>query len=119
MLGDTLTLPHASGNIVCNKINQDSYSSEYLFKDTTHQVVVKVRHSRTKASNGVPSRDRHNVELTETVWATDLDPEIVRKSYFVMELAPDDTDVLLMDALADWAIASADAKLIALVGWQS
>lgn len=114
MFGNTLTLPHADGNIVCVKINQDAYTSEYMFRNATHQVVVKIRHTETKSG-----QDRHNVEVTQTVFATESVAEIVRKVYIVLEQSKSDTDVKLTDALADWLIATADAAVTSLLAWES
>lgn len=119
MLGDTFVIPHSSGNITCNKINQDGYSSEYLFRDATHQFVVKVRHSTVNATATLKKRDRHNVEIVQTVFDADPDLVIVRKSYLVIENYVDDVDIECMDALADWAIATSNSNLDALIGWQS
>lgn len=121
MLGDTLTLPHADGNIVCSKINQDAYSSEYLNRSALIETKVKVRHSHVKANAqaGTPAKDRHNVEVTQTIFATAEVAEYQRKFYIVMEQLASDTDVKLADSLCDWLIASADAKLVSLLGWES
>lgn len=114
MFGNTLTIPHADGNIVCVKINQDGYSSEYLFRDATMQVSAKIRHTETKAG-----MDRHNVEFTQTVFATAEAAEIVRKVYIVLEQSKGDMDVKLTDALSDWLIATANANVTSLLGWES
>lgn len=119
MLGDTFVLPHSGGDITLNKINQDGYSAEYLFRNATHQVVVKVRHTKTKATTSRPSYDRHNVEVVETVFLAGEVAEYQRKAYFVMEQLPTDVDVEYMDALADWAILTVNANLDALMGWES
>lgn len=119
MLGDTLVLPHSGGNITMNKINQDGYSAEYMFKDATHQMVGKVRHSRTKSTASRPSYDRHNVEITETIFESGETAEYSRKVYLVLEQLPADVDVENADALADWLIATSDANLDALMNWES
>jgi hypothetical protein len=119
MLGDTLTLPHSGGDVVLVKVNQDGYSSEYLFKDATHQYIAKVRHSRTKATTARPSYDRHNVEVVETIYATEGVDEYTRKCYIVLEQLPADVDVEIADALADWLIATSDLVLDKLMGWES
>lgn len=119
MLGDTFTIPHSSGNIVCNKINQDGYSSEYLFRDSTHQFTVKIRHSNVNATATLKARDRHNLEIVQTVFNADPDLVVVRKTYIVIENYPDDVDIENMDAIADWCIATSNSNLDALIGWQS
>jgi len=119
MLGNTLVLPVSGGSVTMVKINQDSYSSEYLFRDTTSQYRAKIRHTKTNAQNGKPSYDRHNFEVVQTVFAAGDVAEFERKFYFVMEHLPQDTDVNLADAVADLAIASSDAFLVSLRGWES
>lgn len=119
MLGDSFVLPLSSGDVTLKKINQDGYSSEYLFRDNTHQFIVRIRHTKTAARNGRPSYDRHNLEAVETVFALGEEPEFERKFYFVAEQLPSDPDVELAEAVATKATATANALLVALMGWQS
>jgi len=119
MLGDTFVLPQVGGDITLKKINQDGYSSEYLFRDATTQYRVRVRHTKTNATSVRPSYDRHNVEVVQTIFAAGDVAEYERKFYFVFEHKPGDTSVALGDAVADKVIASANALLVALVGWES
>jgi len=115
MFGNTLTLPHADGNIVATRINQDGYSSEYLFRSTVHEYRVKIRHQH----NATTLRDRHNIEVTQTVFPTASTPQVDRKVYLVIEQMPGDIDVKNTDALADWLIATANANVTSLLGWES
>lgn len=119
MLGNTLVLPVSGGDVTMVKINQDSYSSEYLFRDSTSQYRAKIRHTKTNPSAGKPSADRHNFEVVQTVFAAGDVAEYERKFYFVMEHQPHDTSVALGDAVADLAIASSNAFLVSLKGWES
>lgn len=112
MFSEPIVFPHADGNQSLRRINQDSYSSEYLKKNTLDEYRMKIRHSTVK-KDGV-SYDRHNVEVVQTIYATATIPQFTRKAYFVVELLPSDGDVKLMDALADWAIATSDAALTQL-----
>jgi hypothetical protein len=119
MLGNTLTLPQVGGNIVLTKVNQDQYSSEYLFRSSLSKYVAKIRHTKTNASATRPSYDRHNFEVVQTIFkAGDVD-EYERKFYFVYEVLPSDTSVDLGDAVADLAILTADAFLVSLSNWES
>jgi hypothetical protein len=120
MLGDTLVLPQVGGNITLKKINQDGYSSEYLFRDATSQYLAKVRHTKTNPTPKRPAAyDRHNFEVVQTVFAAGDVAEYERKFYFVLEHKPGDTSVALADACADLAIASTNAFLVSLLGWES
>lgn len=118
MFGNTLTLPHVDGNVVMKLINQDGYSSEYLFRDALHQYTFKIRHSKTK-NGGSASKDRHNVEVVETVFAVGDVAEVERKFYFVIEQAPNDLSVKNADAVADLMIATSNAFLTSLLAWES
>jgi aminoglycoside phosphotransferase (APT) family kinase protein len=120
MLGDTIVLPQAGGDITCKKINQDGYSSEYLFRDTTSQYRVRIRHTKTNKTTARPVEyDRHNFEVVQTVFAAGDVAEYERKFYFVHEHKPGDTSVALADAVADKVILSSNALLVALLGWES
>lgn len=117
----TLVLPQVGGDITLNKINQDGYTSEYLFRNTTVEYRAKVRHSTVnRGTKSVPDLyDRHNVEVVKTTYASGATPETYTKAYFVVELKSGDTSVALMDALADWAIVTSNENLVDLLEWQS
>lgn len=119
MLGNTLVLPQVGGDITLIKINQDGYSSEYLFRNATTQYRARIRHTKTSANSTRPSYDRHNFEVVQTVFAAGAVAEYERKFYYVLELLPGDTSVALADAACDLAIASVNAFLTSLVGWES
>lgn len=124
MLGDTVTatLGGSGGTaVVLNKINQDNYSAEYLGREATglYEVRLRVRHTKETAKAGSLALDRHNVELTQTVFATVDAPEYVRQFYFVMRAAPSDTEALVID-LAEAVVFLSDATFLGkIVGWQS
>lgn len=116
MIGNTITINNGAAKVL-TLINNDSYSSEYLLKDTLSEFRLKIRHSKTKAG-----QDRHNVELVESVYPTEALPSgRQRKVYFVIENDYDDTtaSVANADAIADLEIATANAFLNQLMGWQS
>lgn len=119
MFGNTFVLPHADGNVTCVKVNQDSYASEYLYKGTLSEYRIRIRHTKTTASASKPVKDRHNVEVVQTVYAVDEVPEFERKVYIVLETLPSDSDVKNVDALADWLIATANSNVVSLHGWES
>lgn len=122
MLGSTFVLGLTSGSKTLPLVNQDGYSSEYYLRESAKSYRVSVRHSNVSrtGSDGVTLKyDRHNVEATVTTFATSTVPEIYNKAYFIIELTPGDTYVDVMDALSDWAIASTNANLVKLLGWES
>lgn len=118
MLANTFVLGLAGGSKTLNRINQDSYSSEYLLQEALKSYRVRIRHTRTNPVNG-RAYDRHNVEVTITTFATLTTVETYQKAYFVLENLPGESSVELFDAVADWSIASANANLVALTGWES
>lgn len=119
MIADPLVVTIAGVAISLNKINQDSYGSEFLFRDSTKEYRAKVRHSTTKADSTGQAYDRHNFELNVTTFAAGAVPESHQKFYFVMEALPVNSNVDMPDAVADLMIASTDAFLKQLVSWQS
>lgn len=120
MFGNTLVLPKSGGNVTLVKINQDGYASEYLFRDATAEHRVKIRHTTmTDKSESGQAYDRHNVEVTQRVFAAGEVPEFHRKVYIVVEQKPGDTDIQLADALSDWLIATANVNLNSLMAWES
>jgi len=122
MLGSTLTATlGGSGGTACaaNLINQDGYASEYLYKGATYEVRARVRHSKETVRGGNRPVDRHQVEFTQTVYATSTDLESVRQAYIIIRNHPDDTlaDVSnLAEALVYWA---SEANLLKVLGWES
>lgn len=120
MLGDTLTLPLSSGNVVCNKINQDSYSAEYLYRAALYEYRIRVSHRKTnKDKNTGLYYERHSFDVTKTTYVSGDLPEEHEKFYFVHECLPGNTSVVLADGVCDLAIASSDALLVKLLGWES
>lgn len=119
MLGDTFVLPMSGGDVTLRKINQDGYSSEYLYRNSASEYRVRVRHSKTSAKSGAPAKDRHNVEVTLTTFADGENPEYEAKSYHVFEHVPDDTSVDLALALTTKLAATSGALLVQLLGWES
>lgn len=123
MLGDTLTITlGGSGGtaVVCNKINQDSYSAEYLFRNTSYEVRAKVRHSKESVKAGQPAVDRHNLEITQTVFSGDLSvPDTVRQAYIVLRNTPSDDSAAVQDVAEALAFRLDATTLGKIIGWES
>jgi hypothetical protein len=119
MLGNTFVLPQAGGDITCTLVNQDAYSTEYRFVNSTDRYTVKIRHSEVKATPVYPQYDRHNVEVVRTTFAAGDVPESYFQFYFVIQCKPGTTSVALPDAVADKMIASSNALLSSLLQWES
>jgi hypothetical protein len=123
MIGDTLTVTlSGSGGtaVVTSKINQDGYGSEYLKKRTNDEIRVRIRHSTERPQSDGRVFERHNFEITQTVYPTEAIPAgRIRQVYAVIRDEKSDTvaDVTdLAEALSYWLDASNSAKL---VGWES
>lgn len=119
MLGNTLALTIGGNPFTLVKINQDSYSSEYLFRDTDAEYRARVRHTKAGGKNGDVVKDRHNFELTVTHYATPTTDRRVQKVYYVIEQVESDLDVDVATAAFALATASSSAFLESLMGWES
>jgi hypothetical protein len=88
--GATITLTSNSVAKVLNRINQDSYGSEYLLKTTTESWRLKIRHTAEAPQPNGTRLDRHNVELTHTIFSTTTAPDVVRVFYSVYRIPYND-----------------------------
>lgn len=72
---------------ILNKINQDSYTSEFALRETTGEFRVKIRHTTYLDSKRSGQKvERHNMELIHTVFAVSpATVDTVRKAYTVFE----------------------------------
>jgi hypothetical protein len=105
-IANPLVLNFDGGTKSLLRINQDSYGSEYYLRETTQDFRVKIRHSReTAGKNGVVI-ERHNVELTQTIFATVAGtPDEVIQTYAVLRNAKTTTSANLAklgDAMSDF-----------------
>lgn len=119
MLGDTITVTYNSVATVLSKINQDKYSAEYLKRTATDEFRLLVRHSTESAKPGVVPFERHNFELTRTVFATPTVAEIKDiSSHTVRTKRGSDPATAQLTALAatGWLTG---ANLTKLIAWES
>ncbi|UJQ85282.1 MAG: putative coat protein [Loecwouvirus pseudonemorishabitans] len=120
MIGDTITVSYNAGNVVLTKINQDNYGAEYLYKDATLEYRMKVRHSSSVRSG--TTYDRHNIELTRTVYGVAPAPNVTQKAYLVVETpaTSDPTDAFrTTQCLVDELDETSGALITKLIGWES
>lgn len=116
--GDSITITVNAVAKTLKKINWDNYSSEYLFRDTSEEYRMKIRHSNEKALIRMNPMQRHNVELQKTVYGvlpdtgyTVLISTTLRNPEKVSGAEVD----YLSDGLADWVKANG----VLLTGWES
>jgi hypothetical protein len=120
MFANTLTLPHAGGNITLTRIDDSApYTSVYSFKDSVSEVRLTFRHTKTKGTATEPAKERHNVEIVRTIFATPTVEEYSRKAYIVMEQLPNDLDFYDFTAMFYLLAADTNALLAGLVNNES
>lgn len=105
------------------KINQDAYSSEYLLRESTKETRLRIRNTSYLDKARKVMIDRHNVELTETIFpVAPATLSTIRKVYFVVENQQGDTltdPVYNAAGLFAWATASTNANLTKLMNFES
>lgn len=123
MFGDTLTITlDGSGGTArtCNKINQDSYSAEYISRTSLDEIRVKIRHQKESMKAGQTyALERHNVLVTQTVFATPTTSEKFREVSFTLRNRPDDTLVDITNLGEGLVFFLTDANLDKLFAWES
>lgn len=84
MLGDTITITYNTVAKVLSKINQDSYSSEYYLREATGEFRLRFRHQYESAKSGMNPVERHNLELSYTVFGAtpELDRTYIQSATF-------------------------------------
>lgn len=88
--GATLTVTVNAVAKVLNRINQDNYGSEYYLRSSTDEYRARVRHTKEAPQSDGTVNDRHNIEVTHTVYATSTTKKIVRQAYIVVRVPSDD-----------------------------
>lgn len=118
MFGDSIILTVNAIAKTLKKINQDSYSSEYLLRESDGEYRLRVRHSKEKALLRGETMERHNVELTRTLFGTAPDDgytvvvsTTIRNPQRITGVEVDQYS----DALADMVKTNG----VLLVGWES
>jgi hypothetical protein len=121
MFTDTITITINAIAKVLNRVNQDSYGSEYYLRETASAFRLKLRNSsykdKTRGGIGV---DRHNIELTETVFpVAPATIPTVRKYYSVLENDQADTVVSSAKFAAGVSGFQTEANFTKLLNWES
>lgn len=70
MFAGTLTLTIAGNAYVCQRVNQDSYGSEYQFSGATDALNLKIRHSTDSVDKDGIVMKRHNIYVERVIYAT-------------------------------------------------
>lgn len=77
-----LVITHNAGTKSLPRVNQDNYGAEYYLREATQEFRAKIRHTREKAT-ATGRVDRHNVEITQTVFGTSGAPDVTRQAYLI------------------------------------
>lgn len=103
------------------KINQDNFGSTYRLLSSVEKIDLKIRHQSEKPNAAGVVFDRHNVDLTRTVFSTGAGiPDIVTQCYVVFRHANNDLSVhlpYLVIAMAD--LLKESAFVTDLISWQN
>nr|UJQ85686.1 MAG: putative coat protein [Leviviridae sp.] len=90
--GNSVVVTYNAVAKTLTRINQDGYGSEYLLREATQEFRMKIRHSKEGLQANGNQFDRHNVELTQTIYPTESAPAVVRQAYVVLRNNFADTD---------------------------
>lgn len=115
---DPLTITINSVAKSLARINQDQYGSEYFLRESTQEFRLKIRNSSYTSKTGVLT-DRHNMEFTNTVYATLTTPTIERKTYSVFEHGRGDTDAAVLQDFNGFIAFNTSANIQKLLNYES
>lgn len=125
MFSDTIALTdvHGTTDYTLVKVNQDKYSSEYRITTDLNRIVLKIRNTVRFDKASLKSFDRHNVEITETIFpVAPSTTSIERKAYFTFEVQQGDViadNVELGSVLCEWLTASSSANMGKMAQFES
>lgn len=119
MLGESITVTINAVAKVLKKINGgENYATEYLLRETDGEYRMKIRHSKDKGLTRGEIMDRHNVELTRTVFGTSPDD-----GYSVVVSStirnPERIGGVEVDQISDGLCTFVAANGVLLAGWES
>lgn len=101
------------------RVDSGRFSSEYLLTEATQEIRVLIRNQRSKADASGRSRDRHNISLRHTLFATATTPVQVRTcSASVEHYTFDDVTAYDDSAIAVAAMLTA-ANMVKLSNFES
>lgn len=118
--GSTLTVTVNAVAKVLNRINDQDYGSEYYLRESLGDWRVKIRHSKEAVQKDGTVNDRHNVEFTQTIYATASAKQIIRQFYLVGRV-PQDDDLTTIGYLFAGAVDYLDSATVQsdVLTWQS
>lgn len=105
----------------CVLINQDSYGSEYLDRTTSslYEVRIKIRHTKETAKAGQTRIDRHNIEVTQTIYGVNGAPDVVHQAYMVVRNQYNALTADVQKLCSGLVSILTTDNLTGLVGWRN
>lgn len=94
---NSVTIPVNGVDKVLTKISSPLFGSVYYLREATQDFTLNVRHSQESLQADGTRFDRHNVELINTVFATESAPAISRVAYSVFRNKRSDDYVKVAD----------------------
>lgn len=74
-------------------VSQDGYNTEYYLRGTTDEFRVKIRHATENKKADGTVMQRHNVEMTRTIFGVGDNPDTVQQVYLVVRNSSRDSAV--------------------------
>lgn len=118
MFSDTLTITVDAVDKSLVRINQDGYGSEYLLREDTGEFSLRIRSSSYVRGNGVKV-SRHNAEFIHTLYGSDGNPPIIRKTYIIFEDDKGDTLASAKAVVNGFVGFLTDANVEKMLNWES
>lgn len=119
MFSEPLTLTINGNAKALTRINQDSFGSEYFLREATGEYRMKIRNTKSTNKSSGAVINRHNVEVTHTLYGVAPAPNVVRRFYTVFEDTMGDTVADLVKFASGVAAFHTDANNTKLLNWES
>lgn len=133
MFGNTLTVfckpasgsPDADYAVILTRIQESSFSSEYLWKGSAAEFRLRIRHSKQTLGTTKQPVDRHNIELTCFQYPTVARPQGITNTAYMVVLADAHSDGTEAKEIINGLLSlfrdtvDGDANRDKLVGWAS
>lgn len=114
-----LVIAYGAGNKTLQLINQDSYGSEYYLREATVAYRCKIRHTKEAVLKDGRRYERHNVELTKTIFATSTVPAFDQQAYLIFRHLESDSVLDAAEIGASLTLLINEAAFGDLGGWLS
>lgn len=80
------------------RVEFDKRTSTYFLRESSQEFLMKIRNTSYTSPSGVLV-DRHNLEFTQTIYATLTAAAVIRKVYITFDNNRSDTDAGLLQTL--------------------